>query len=256
MANNEQFTQQAAGGPIKYPDGSVLLRPQSIRGPLLIVFVLLLAAGCVIGYFAINAFSANVLHAAENEKARVQELVAASPSLNVPVVANYLAFDDIPCITALEETGAVLTDLPRSGENTDTVDVAKVNEGVTPEQTLTVFQDADPTIGAFTAAQTLIGAWRFSVNRDDGTAMRLRYADFASGSPTAALQNALTLQGYTEDLVVDSGVDESGNTYSTGVVSTELGDSVWRVSVALLSDIYSIKNLPDTAYFVSVRVTA
>ena len=51
-------------------------------------------------------------------------------------------------------------------------------------------------------------------------------------------------------------MDDSGNTYQAGVVSTDNGTYNWRVSVIELDEVYDISGLPNTAFYVVIRFTA
>ena len=103
-------------------------------------------------------------------------------------------------------------------------------------------------LSAGDAVKLLKGAWTLTVSRKAGDDMRLRYADFASGT--------MQVEGLENAEVTDSGVDDSGNTYQAGVVSTDNGTYNWRVSVIELDEVYDISGLPNTAFYVGIRFTA
>ncbi len=63
-------------------------------------------------------------------------------------------------------------------------------------------------------------------------------------------------EGLENTEITDSGVDDSGNTYQAGVVSTDAGTCNWRVSVIELNEVYDISGLPNTAFYVGIRLTA
>lgn len=66
----------------------------------------------------------------------------------------------------------------------------------------------------------------------------------------------MQVEGLENAEVTDSGVDDSGNTYQAGVVSTDNGTYNWRVSVIELDEVYDISGLPNTAFYVGIRFTA
>ena len=111
-------------------------------------------------------------------------------------------------------------------------------------------------LSAGDAVKLLKGAWTLTVSRKAGDDMRLRYADFASGTIEKAVQGAMQVEGLENAEVTDSGVDDSGNTYQAGVVSTDNGTYNWRVSVIELDEVYDISGLPNTAFYVGIRFTA
>ena len=113
-----------------------------------------------------------------------------------------------------------------------------------------------PLLSAGDAVKLLKGAWTLTVSRTAGDDLRLRYADFASGTIEKAVQRAMQVEGLENAEVTDSGVDDSGNTYQAGVVSTDNGTYNWRVSVIELDEVYDISGLPNTAFYVGIRFTA
>ena len=111
------------------------------------------------------------------------------------------------------------------------------------------------SLSATDASRLLKGSWTLTVNRTGTTDMRLKFADFSSGSVDAAIQSAIKAGGLTEAAVIDAGTDDAGNTYQSGTIDANGTTYKWRVSAIPLSSVYKINGLPDTAIYVGIRMT-
>ncbi len=111
-------------------------------------------------------------------------------------------------------------------------------------------------LSAADAVRLLKGAWTLDVSRKAGESIRLRYADFDSGTIEKAVQGAMQAEGLESAEITDNGVDDSGNTFQAGTVATDSGTYNWRVSAIELSEMYDISGLPNTAFFVGIRFGA
>lgn len=256
MADFEsENTPEQQSGAIKYLDGSVLLRPQTIRGPKVIVAGIIVAAAVAIGGFALVNVADSVVFAAANEQKAIEQTLAKDPGYNFPVLKDYIGRDDESARAALEEATENLYDVPAT--NDSTVDVIKLNPGVTGEQAAALYVAGGKGVSAKQAVDILYGSWRFDIDHTGNTMMRLRFADFTSGSPEAAINSAMSAQGIDESNVSESGLDEAGNTYRTGTVEGSDGNTyTWRASAINLSEMYSVNGLPKTAIYVGFRISA
>ena len=108
-------------------------------------------------------------------------------------------------------------------------------------------------LSASEAALLLNGSWTLDADRSDGTSMRLRYADFSSGSLDAAIAEGFDPATIAED---GMGVDEVGNTFKQGTVDVDGTAYTWKVSALPLSEMYDISGLPETAVYVGVRLSS
>ena len=145
----------------------------------------------------------------------------------------------------------------RSGRSDDfEYPTIKLPADVSLEEAGLMYVQGIDKLSAGDAVKLLKGAWTLTVTRKNGDDMRLRYADFASGTIEKAVQGAMQVEGLENAEVTDSGVDDSGNTYQAGVVSTDNGTYNWRVSVIELDEVYDISGLPNTAFYVGIRFTA
>ena len=88
------------------------------------------------------------------------------------------------------------------------------------------------SLSAYDAARLLNDSWDLEVSREDGTSLRVRYADFGASSVEEAVQRAIEAEGLADAGIDESGVDESGNTYAAGTIGPRRHDLL----VACLGD--------------------
>ena len=237
--------------PVITMDGSALQRPQAIVGWRLVVLALLVIAACVIGYNVGTAAIDNVVYASDREQAAVNAQLARDSAVNLPAPSSFVGYSDADIRDNFKASGYVFFENEVSDGTT--LEVVKLPSDVSLEVGKELYDTGLTKISASDAAKLLNGLWRFDVSRGDGTVMRLRDADFTSGSADAAVSKAMATLGLGEDSVAESGMDDSGNTYKTGTAEIN-GESVtWRVSVIALSEVYSINAMPATAMYVGVR---
>lgn len=240
-------------GAINYPDGSVLLRPQTITGPLRIVAIIIVAAAVVLGGYFLNNIANTVIFASANEQKAIEKTLANDPDYNFPLIIDCAGRDADGVRALLAERSDNLFDVPST--NDAALDVIKLINGISGEQATALYVAGGKGVSGKQAVDTLYGSWRFDIDKTNGTVWRLRYADFTSGSPEAAIRAAMSTQGFGEESVTDGGLDEAGNTYRTGTFVKDDVAYEWRASSINLSEIYNVTNLPSTAVYVGLRVT-
>ena len=135
-------------------------------------------------------------------------------------------------------------------------EVIKLPADLTVEEAGLMYMTGIDKLSAADAVRLLKGAWTLDVSRKAGESIRLRYADFDSGTIEKAVQGAMQAEGLESAEITDNGVDDSGNTFQAGTVATDSGTYNWRVSAIELSEMYDISGLPNTAFFVGIRFGA
>lgn len=240
-------------GSINYLDGSVLLRPQNITGGMRIFAIAIVAVAVVLGAFALTNIANKVIFAAANEQKAIESVLANDPHYDFPSMVECAGMDENSCRANLATHAENLFDVPST--NDAALDVIKLNPGISGEQATALYVAGGKGVSGKQAVDTLFGSWRFDIDRTAGIVWRLRFADFTSGSPEAAIRTAMASQGLGEDAVIDAGLDEAGNTYRVGQFEKESGVYQWRISAINLSEIYSVSNLPSSAIYVGLRVT-
>lgn len=183
--------------------------------------------------------------------------LAREVSYDFPLLSSLMPLSDEEIMTALTDAGYTLYERTPVGTDPDGgFEVIKLPADVSLEEAGLMYVQGIDKLSAGDAVKLLKGAWTLTVSRKAGDDMRLRYADFASGTIEKAVQGAMQVEGLENAEVTDSGVDDSGNTYQAGVVSTDNGTYNWRVSVIELDEVYDISGLPNTAFYVGIRFTA
>ena len=70
-----------------------------------------------------------------------------------------------------------------------------------------------------------------------------------------ALQAAAAAEGFDLSTAGEPAEDEAGNTYLAGSMDANGTTYNWRISAIALSDVYSVKGLPETAVYVGIRIS-
>lgn len=242
---------------VRYLDGSGLARPFDPPRFVIAACVVAAVAAAVIGGMMASKAIDQVLHGEERAAATVQGNIERDVSYDIPAMQEYMPLDDASILARFQEAGFLTYDL--AGEGDSGADVMKLPAD-------TNLMDAGIALGggignmdAVAASKYLVGSWRFTVDREQGLSMRVRYADLKSADAVAAMDAAMASQGWIDNAAVSvesEGQDEVGNTYREGTLAGDAGTYTWRVSVCPLSDVYEIAGLPDTAQYVGIRLMA
>lgn len=241
---------------VRYLDGSALSRPLDLpRKQWLIAAVFLVAAIGIGGYFGFQIID-EVVNAPARAAASVEENLNRDVALDLPSLPELIAYDDEDIRATFDEAGYTVYDktdeeIAAAGVGFDLI---KLPSDVTLEEAGLLYLQGISNVSAADAAKVLNGSWEMAVDRASGTDFRLKYADFASGTVDAAIQNAIIAEGLGDSAFGDSGVDGSGNTFQAGTIV--LGDTTynWQVSACPLSGVYDNDGLPDSAVYVGVRL--
>ena len=174
---------------------------------------------------------------------------------DLPIMENYISLDDATIVQTFADAGYQTYNM--LGEGEEGVDVMKIPSDVTLVDAALVYAKGVSNMDAVTASKYLVGSWRFTVSRTNGTEMKVRYCDLAAENAQDAVQHAWQSEGWADNgnvTITAEGVDEIGNTYREGTIETESGTHSWRISVCDLDGVYSISGLPSTAQYVGIRM--
>ena len=245
-------------GDICYYDGAELSRPLEMPPAVRYVTIACMLVAAILGALFVSKYVDQIT----NEPIRQQEALSAAltrdVAIDLPYISAFMPMDDESIMATLSEAGYTLYERTPIGTNPDGgFEVIKLPSDVSLEEAGVMYITGIDKLSAPDAVRLLKGSWNLTVQRKNGTDIRVRYADFDSGTLEKATRNAMQAEGLENANVTDSGVDDSGNTYQAGTVTMEDGTTYnWRVSVIDLSKVYSITGLPNTAYYVGVRFTA
>ena len=242
--------------PVRYLDGSALSRPFEMPPNQRIFAAVFLVIALGIGGF----FGFKIIDAAVNAPARaaatVEENLTRDISLDLPPLTTLVTYSIDSIRASFDEAGLTIYDLTDEEIAAVAVglDFFKLPSDVSIQDAMLLYAQGIPNLSAADAALILNGSWQLIGDWSTGIDLKLRYADFASGTIEASLQNAMIAEGLDTSTLGESGVDGSGNTYQLGTIDVEGMTYNWQVSVCPLSGIYDINGLPDTATYVGIRI--
>ena len=241
-------------GATVYLDGSILSRPLSM--PILqrlfaAVFVII---ALMIGYTLADRLINDVVYASAKIEAEIQEILAQEVSYDLPNLMSLAALSDSDIVTTLADSGYTLYDANTDDEEASGLSLFKFPSNMDFEEASAYYQQGVSSLSSSEAISLLYGMWQLTTDRTSGVNIRVRYADFTSGSVEEAVQNAMVEQGLDQTELGDFGVDDHGNTYQAGTVTIDGTTYSWQVSACLLSAVYDIDFLPETACYVGVRL--
>ena len=243
-------------GAVKYLDGSGLSRPLDFPKASYKIVGALLIVAAVIGGLMLAKYFDSLIGAPARAEQEVQENIARNVSYDLPNLASLMESDDATIKQGLADAGYTIYETTKEGQYPDGgFDLVKLPADVSLVEAGAMYASGISSLSATDASRLLKGSWSLSVNRTGTTDMRLKFADFASGSVEGAVKAAMEAEGLSEAAIVDGGTDDAGNTYESGTVEANGTTYTWRVSAIALSSVYKINGLPDTAVYVGIRMT-
>lgn len=246
-------------GPVRYLDGSGLERPLDIPKPQIAVMIAFVVVAALIGGYLLFNILDTVKGGAARAQASVKENLSREVAYDLPALTSYIALSDEEIKQAVADAG--LTVIDKGGMSDDpeaALELIKLPSDVSELDAGLMYNKGVSKLSASEAALLLNGSWTLDADRSDGTSMRLRYADFSSGSLDAAIDAAIAAEGFDPATIAEDGmgVDEVGNTFKQGTVDVDGTAYTWKVSALPLSEMYDISGLPETAVYVGVRLSS
>lgn len=242
-------------GDIAYLDGAPLRRPFSMPAGQRFLAFIIVAVAIVLGFLFINSTVISALRETAQAAQAIENNLARQASIEtIPNMADLINRNDKGVKKAFKKAGYTVFDASSESDSED-MTLYKLPADVTLDEASVLYAKGISNLNAVQATKLLVGSWQFVAERSVGTSMVVRYADFTTGDPLVAVQNALQKTGFDPESVTDSGVDDSGNTYSTGTLQADDATCVWRISAIPLDEIYDINNMPEEACYIGVRVT-
>lgn len=242
-------------GPVRYLDGSGLLRPLDTPRNQLAIMAAFVAVAALIGGVMLYSVLDSVQGSAARAQASVEENLAREVTYDFPNMASLIQLDDASIKQTFADAGFTTFERTPS-EDGSGFELIKLPSDVSVAEAGLLYQQGVANLDAADAARLLNGSWTFTVERGDALGMRLRYTDFSSGSVEAAVEAAIAAEGFDASTASEIAVDEAGNTYRGGSVDVNGTTYSWRVSAIALSEVYSISGLPESATYVGIRMTA
>ena len=242
-------------GDVAYLDGAPLRRPFAMPKTQRIIAAVIIVIAIVIGAFFVNSTVLENLRETLQSEQNVTNNLAREASIEtLPKMNELVVLGDDDIRARFQEAGYTVYDASDPEDDTSMI-LYKLPSDVTVEDAAAMYAKGISNLTPTQSSKLLNGSWHFSADRNGGTTMVVRYADFSTGDPARAVQNALAKEGFDPESVSDSGEDESGNTYSMGTLDADGTACTWKISALPLSDMYSVQGLPEDACYVGVRVT-
>lgn len=251
--NRKDYTH--VEGDIAYLDGAPLTRPFAMPRTQRVIAVVIVAIAVIVGAVFLNNTALQSLRETFQAEQNVVDNLARQASIEtIPQMSQLIVLGDDDIRARFQEAGFNVFDASDPNDPTNMV-LYKLPDDVSVEDAAAMYAKGISSLTAPQASKLLNGSWYFSADRNAGTSMVVRYADFSTGDPARAVQNALVKEGIDPGSVAESGEDDSGNTYNMGTLDTEGVHCTWKISALPLSDMYSVSGLPDDACYVGVRLT-
>lgn len=242
-------------GSVSYLNGDALEANFELPRPVRLRALLIVLAAIILGAAFLFVYFDQIVNAPAREQEAVQESLSKQASFDFPLLSELLPLSDADIMAALSATGETLFEKTPVGSGSS-FEVIKLPSDVSLADAGAMYLTGISKLSPSQAVKLLNGSWDLDVNREKGMNMSLHYADFVSGSAENAVQAALQAQGLDTASITDSGVDGSGNVYSSG--NLVIGDATyaWKVSSVPLADVYEIPGVPESAAYVGVRFTS
>ena len=117
-------------------------------------------------------------------------------SYDLPQLSALMAADDDAIRQTFADAGFTIYDKTNPEENPNGgLDLVKLPSDVSEVDAALLYAQGVSNLSAADAAKLLKGSWTFTVSRNDYVDMRVKYADFSSGSVEAAIQAAMASEG-------------------------------------------------------------
>lgn len=242
-------------GNVEYLDGRALARPFKMPWTQRFMALGFIIIGVIIGLYILNTTVISSIQANINAEKNIATNLEREASITtIPSMSALINMDDEAIKNSFAEQGYQVYDASALYDSND-MTLYKIPSDMSLTEASALYTKGMGALDAVQATKLLNGSWLFSTDRVNGTSMVTRYADFTTSDPDTAVRNALEKEGFDPNLVTDSGIDESGNTFNIGSLDADGTLCSWKISALPLTDMYSITGLPENACYVGVRVT-
>lgn len=185
-----------------------------------------------------------------------ESVTALSESIerNIPAVVGLMGMSDADTVATL----AANNTLYQTAVESSGVELVRLPSDMGLEELALDYSVGFSNLDIDELCRILKGCWFFTSNNIGSETLKVKYADFTSGSVPAALVAAVNEQGFSADgcQVLSSGVDDAGNNYQYGTYP--IGDGAvyyWRVAACPIKDVYYNDDLPENGSYVGITVS-
>ncbi len=242
-------------GSIAYLDGAPLRRPFSMPTAQRFFALIIVVVAIIIGGIFVNSTVLSSLREAAQAEAAIETNLSRQASIEtLPDLTKLITENDKGIKETFDDAGYTYYDASSTSDSGDLI-LYKLPSDMTLDEAASLYAQGVSNLSAPQATKLLVGSWQFVSEHSGSTSMVVRYADFSTGDPQVAVQNAMQKTGFDPESISDSGKDESGNTYNLGTVDVDKTPYTWKISAIPLDEMYSISNMPEEACYVGIRFT-
>lgn len=250
---SRKMSQQRMNENVRYYDVSTLERSPLFPSRYKKFAIVLVIIAAIVGIAGFLIYNYVVLQAPARTQAAVEEALSQDVQADYPYLQSYIGWNADEVVADLDARGISHFEIPSTDPTGNTYMLFHAPSTLSVDDAKTYYEKGISKVEPPQAAQLLNGGWELSISSDSSSGIRVRYADFTSGSIDSAIANALSMQGLADSEMKEAGTDTSGNTYQTGILEIDEEEYIWRISALKLSDVYSV-DLADDAVYVGVRI--
>jgi len=252
--------------PINYPDDSGLRRPQVPPAGFKKSLFPSVVAALIVGAFIVIAAVSYIIIMPAIERNTIKDYCLRDVSYNFPSLAQCFSYSNEEALQWTTNEGYTVCKV--SSDDEIGLDFYRAPGSLEANKARSIVKAGLTNVSATDLALFLNGSWRMTYDREGTYSLRVRYADFKSGSIDNAMNAAIQQQGLTGATVTSTGIDNNLNTYIEGTLALELTEEfktlwnatddsqniTWRISCIELNEVYP-QQLTDLSYYVGIRFT-
>ena len=172
---------------------------------------------------------------------------------SIPNIVGYLYMSDDDIYNDASSKYTVY----QSSIDADGMSLVKLPDGIDAATMIEYYANGLTSLSLEQTCGLLRTGWFLTTNRGTATSVKIKYADFTSGSYNYAIESAMKSQGLTGTAITElsSGVDDNDNNYSYGTYTNEGTTIYWKVACCPLSQVYTVSGLPDDSLYVGVTIS-
>ena len=250
---SRKMSQQRTNENVRYYDASILDRPPLFPSTYKKFAIILVLVAAIVGIGAFLYYNYTVLQAPARTQAAIDDALSKEVANDYPYLQSYVGWSADEVVADLDASGITHFEISSGDPSGNTYALFHAPSTLSNDDAKAYYEKGIGKLDPPKAAQLLYGGWELSISSDSTSGIRVRYADFKSGSIDAAIASAISQQGLADSEMKESGTDTSGNTYQTGTIELDEEEYVWRISALKLSDVYSV-DISDDAIYVGIRI--
>jgi hypothetical protein len=230
--------------------GSVFESPNSVVTTRRTLFACVIAGVIVLAILISMGVNSN--NAGDTSSEAVREL-STPVERNIPVLSDLYGKGNTQIRRTLEASNTIY----QVSSDSDSMSLVRIPDDVSAEEMALYYSNGLDSLSTDQLATLLRGAWFFSIDTSGAQVMKVKYADFTSGTTDKAISNAMEQQGINDKSpqIISEGTDSNRNTYKYGTIVVNNETLYWRVACCQLSSVYENTGLPKNALYVGITLS-